>query len=156
MTSAAGTVRTQRLANVLPWWLATLLVLGALGVLSLAYGALASPKTLLGAGQQMNGAADVWARYAAAYALALGLTLLALIAARAGRILAGVLMQAALAEVLLGVVGIADRRWGQVAADAVLVAVFLLGAFWLFGKPPWRLAAWRDRGQACPGARTTR
>lgn len=48
----------------LPWWLAAILVLGALGVLSLAYGALLAPKTLLGAGQHMNGAARVWARYA--------------------------------------------------------------------------------------------
>lgn len=146
----AGTVHTQRPANALPWWLTTLLALGALGVLSLAYGALISPKTLLETGQQMNGAADVWARYAAAYALALGLALLALIAAQARRILAGVLMQAALAEVLLGVVGIADHRWEQVAADAVLVAVFLLGAFRLFGRPPWRPAASRDHGQAGP------
>ena len=156
MTPLAGTVRTQRPANALPWWLATLLVLGALGVLSLAYGALVSPKTRLGAGQQMNGAAHVWARYAGAYALALGLTLLALIAARAGRILAGMLMQAVLAEVLLGVVGIADHRWEPVAAEAVLMAVFLLGAFRLFGQPPWQLSAWRDRGQAGPGTRTTR
>ena len=87
----------------------TLLVLGAFGVLSLAYGALISPQTLLGAGQHMNDAAHVWARYAAAYALALGLTLLAFLVARAWRMLAGVLIQAALAELLLGVVGSARR-----------------------------------------------
>jgi hypothetical protein len=146
----ATPARTQRPANALPWWLSTLLVLGALGVLSLAYGALISPKTLLGAGQQMNDAAHVWARYAAAYALALGLALLALITARARLLLAGALMQAAVAEVLLGVVGITDHRWEQVPADAVLAAVFLLGASRLFGQPPWRPAAWRDHGQSGP------
>ena len=146
----AGAVDTQAPSRTLPWWMTTILILGALGVLSLAYGALVSPQTLLGAGQQMNAAAHVWARYAAAYALALGLTLLALIAARAGRVLAGILVQAALAEVLLGVVGIVDRRWEQVAADVILVAVFLLGASRLIGQPLWRAAAWQDQPQAGP------
>lgn len=130
-----------------PWWMTIILVLGALGVLSLAYGALLAPQTLLAAGQHMNGAAHVWARYAAVYALALGVTLLALIAIRSRRILAGVLVQAALAELLLGVVGIVERRWEQVAADVILVAVFFGCATWLFGQPPWQAAAWRDSSQ---------
>jgi hypothetical protein len=146
----AGAVGTQVPRRTLPWWMTTLLVLGAFGVLSLAYGALISPQTLLGAGQHMNDATHVWARYAAAYALALGLTLLAFLAARAWRMLAGVLIQAALAELLLGVVGIVDGRWEQVAADVILVAVFLLGASRLLGQPVWRLAAWQDRHRTSP------
>ena len=144
----ASALRTEVAPRTMPWWMTTILVLGALGVLSLAYGALISPQTLLGAGQHMNDAAHVWARYAAAYALALGLTLLALIAVRAGRMLAVVLVHAALAELLLGVVGIVDGRWEQVAADVVLIAVFLLAASRLLGQPLWRLATWQDQPRA--------
>lgn len=133
-----------------PWWVTAIVIIGALGVLSLAYGALVSPTTLLASGQHMNSAAHVWARYAAAYSLSLGLALLALAAIRARRILAGVLVQAALAELLLGVVGAADHRWEQVAADVILLAAFLLCASRLFGQPPWRLAAWQDGNQAGP------
>jgi hypothetical protein len=61
-----------------------------------------------------------------------------------------VLVQAALAELLLGVVGIVDRRWEQVAADVILVAVFVWCASWLFARPPWRVAAWRDHGRPGP------
>jgi hypothetical protein len=78
----------------------------------------------------MSGAARVWARYAAAYSLALGLILIALIVIGARRILAGVLVQAALAEVLLGAVGIVDRRRAQVVAAAA-------------SQPAAALAAWR-------------
>jgi hypothetical protein len=43
-----------------------------------------------------------------------------------------------------------DRRWEQVAADVILVAVFVWCAWWLFGQPPWRLTAWRDPNQPGP------
>jgi hypothetical protein len=141
---AASTVRAHAGSTTLPRWMSVIVILGALGVLSLAYGAIFAPANLLESGQHMNDAAHVWARYAAAYSVALGLTLLALTAVRAGRTLAGVLVQAALAEVLLGVVGIVDKRWEQVGADVVLVAVFLLGASRLLRGSPWRPSAWRD------------
>jgi hypothetical protein len=68
----------------------------------------------------VNAAARVWARYAAAYHVVLGLALLALLALlaiRARQILVGTLVQAAFAEVLLAVVAIADHRWEQIPAD---------------------------------------
>jgi hypothetical protein len=92
----------------------------------------------------MNAAAHAWARYAAAYNVALGVALLALLAIGARRILAGTLVQAAFAEVLLAVVAITDHRWEQIPADIILLAAFLLSASRLFGQPPWQAAAWRD------------
>jgi hypothetical protein len=127
-----------------PWWVTAIVIIGALGVLSLTVGALFGGQTVLAAGQHMNAAAHAWARYAAAYNVALGLALLALLAIRARRILAGTLVQAAFAEVLLAVVAIVDHRWEQIPADIILLAAFLLAASRLFGQPPWRAAAWRD------------
>ena len=125
-------------------WIAPLVILGALGVGSLAVGALFAPKTLLATGEHMNSAARVWARYAAAYSVALAIMLLGLLAVRARRILAGTLVQAAMSEVFLAVVAIVGKRWEQLPANAVLIAIFLMCATRLFGEKPWRAAVWRD------------
>jgi hypothetical protein len=118
-------------------------VVGALGVASLAFGALFFPKTLLASGQHMTAAAKVWARYAAAYSIALSLTMLTFLAVGATRALAGVLAQAALAELLLAVVAAIDKRWEQVPANLVLIALFIACGSSLRGQRLWRLAAWR-------------
>lgn len=123
-----------------PLWLYVVVVIGALGVLSLAYAALFSPATLLASGQQMTAAVRVWARYAAVYNLALGAALLVPLAIRAWRVLAGTLIQAAFAEALLGIVGIVDHRWEQIAADIVLIVAFLLCARRLH-RAPWATQA---------------
>ena len=39
-----------------PWWLYAGVIIGALGVVSLAYGALVSPATILATGQHVTGA----------------------------------------------------------------------------------------------------
>jgi hypothetical protein len=111
-----------------PWWLYAGVIIGALGVASLAYGALVSPATILGAGQQVTGATRVYARYAAAYDLALAAALIAPLVTRSWRVLTGILLQAVFAEVLLAIVGSVDHRFEQVPADILLVAIFALCA----------------------------
>lgn len=138
----------QRAPHAFPWWVVFLIVLGALGVASLAIGALFAPQTLLSSGQPMTEAVRVWARYAAAYSVALSLTLLALLAVRARRILAGVLLQAAFAEFLLAIVAIVNQRWEQIPADILLAAVFVICAGRLFGQAPWHAAVWREPSDA--------
>ena len=107
-----------------PWWLYAGVIVGALGVASLAYGALVSPATILGAGQHVTGATRVYARYAAAYDIALAAALVMPLITRSWRVLTGTLMQAVFAEFLLGIVGIVDHRWEQVPADILLIAIF--------------------------------
>ena len=81
---------------------------------------------MLAHGQQMTPAAHTWARYAAAYDLALAASMVGLLAARAYRMLAGVLIQAAIATGLLAVVGFASHRWEQIPADLILIVAFAL------------------------------
>jgi hypothetical protein len=107
-----------------PWWLYAGVIIGALGVASLAYGALVSPATILGAGQHVTGATRVYARYAAAYDIALAAALVVPLISRSWRVLTGILMQALFAEFLLGIVAIVDHRWEQVPADILLIAIF--------------------------------
>jgi hypothetical protein len=116
-----------------PWWLYAGVIIGALGVASLAYGALVSPATIVGAGQHVTGATRVYARYAAAYDIALATALVVPLITRSWRVLTGTLMQAVFAELLLGIVGIVDHRWEQVPADILLIAIFAFSAGRLHG-----------------------
>jgi hypothetical protein len=59
-----------------PLWLYAVVIIGALGVLSLGYSALFSPATMLTSGEQLSGAARTWAHYTAPYDIALGAALL--------------------------------------------------------------------------------
>ena len=126
----AATTATTRSVSALrqPWWLYAGVIIGALGVVSLAYGALVSPATILGAGQHVTDATRVYARYAAAYDIALAAALVVPLITRSWQILTGILIQAVFAEFLLGIVGIVDHRWEQVPADILLIAIFALCA----------------------------
>jgi hypothetical protein len=72
----------------------------------------------------VTGATRVYARYAAAYDIALAAALVMPLITRSWRVLTGTLMQAVFAEFLLGIVGIVDHRWEQVPADILLIAIF--------------------------------
>jgi hypothetical protein len=120
-----------------PLWVSALVIIGALGVASLTYGALFGPQTILGHGQQMNAAARVWAHYAAAYNLPLAIALVTFLAMRAYRMLTGTLIQAVGAEVLLAIAGAANHRWEQIPADVVIIAGFILVA--------WKLRGYQSR-----------
>lgn len=111
-----------------PWWLYAGVIIGAPGVVSLAYGAVVSPASILSAGEQVTGATRVYARYAAAYDIALAAGLVVALISRSWRVLTGFLLQAVFAEFLLAIVGIVDHRWEQVPADILLIAIFALCA----------------------------
>jgi hypothetical protein len=125
----AGTSRPHRP----PLWVSAVVIIGALGVASLTYGAMFGPQTILGHGEQMNAAARVWAHYAAAYDLPLAIALVTFLAMRAYRMLTGTLMQAVGAEALLAIAGAANHRWEQIPADVVIIAGFILVAWKLRG-----------------------
>ena len=124
MTAVSRPVPAQRQ----PWWLYAGVIIGALGVASLAYGALIDPKTILSAGQEVTSATRAYGRYAAAYDLALAAALVVPLVTRSWRILTGTLLQAVFAEFLLAIVGIVDHRWEQIPADIALIAIFAVCA----------------------------
>ena len=141
MASTTGTVRQPVRSTAAsrprrpPLWVSAVVVVGALGVISLSYSALFDPQTMLGHGQQVTAAARVWAHYAAAYDAALAIALIAFLAARAYQVLAGVLLQAAIAETLLAMVGYTSHRPEQIAADLLLIAAFIFAAVRLSRYP---------------------
>jgi uncharacterized protein (TIGR04206 family) len=111
-----------------PAWVQIIVIVGTLGILSLAYGALFAPKTILLAGQQMNDAARAFARYTAAYSTALAVAIIVPYLRKDWRILGVMLIQAAFAEALSCAVGIVDKRWEQIPVNIVLLVAFALVA----------------------------
>ena len=83
-----------------PLWLYLVVIIGALGVLPRLQRVVLAA-TMLTSGQQLSDSARTWAHYSAPYIIALGAALLVPLAIRAWRVLTGILVQAAFAEVML-------------------------------------------------------
>ncbi len=128
----------------IPWWVAAIVIVGALLTAAGGIFALARPETLLEAGQHMNAAAHVYAGYLISRGLALALMLLTLLALRARRMLASLMVLIALVQVIDAVVDATTGRASLLPIAVVFAAAFLLGATRLFGQAFWKLSNWRD------------
>ncbi len=128
----------------LPWWVATIVIIGALLTAAGGIFALVRPETLLEAGQHMNAAAHVYAGYLISRGLALALMLVTLLALRARRMLAGLMVLIALIQVIDAVVDATTGRAALLPIVLVFAAAFLLGATRLFGQACWRFSNWQD------------
>jgi hypothetical protein len=128
----------------LPRWAVTIVLLGV--ALTTAGGliALVHPTLLLSPGEQMTQAAGVYADYLVARNLALAALLAALLAMRARRMLAGLLVLAALTQLLDAVLDGATGRWALLPGLLVLTTLFLISAARLSGQAFWKATAWRD------------
>jgi hypothetical protein len=142
-SSQAENFNAPRADERIPLWVSIVVVLGALLTLSGAVTSKLAP-TLLTNGGAVTEAMRVYADYTFARDLALALMLVLLLALRARRMLAGIM-------VLLVVVQLVDvfddlTRGAYVLVPGVLVLaiVFLVGAWTLFGQAVWNVDARRD------------
>jgi uncharacterized membrane protein YedE/YeeE len=92
----------------------------------------------------MNQAARVYAHYLVARNLAVAIVLGILLAMRARRLLAGLLVLTALIQLLDAGLDAATGRWALVPGLLVLTAAFLVGAARLCGQALWQVATWQD------------
>lgn len=131
-------------ARSVPRWLTAIVIFGA--VLAAAGGiiALADPTLLVGSGEHMNAAANIYARYLFSRNVALAVALLVALSLRARRVLAGLMLLTALIQVLDAVVDATSGRWATVPGLIVFIAVFLAGVVYLSGASLWRVGYWRD------------
>jgi hypothetical protein len=127
-----------------PWWVATIVLVGVALTAVGAILALVHPTSLLAPGQQMNQAARVYADYLVARNLAVALLLAVLLAVRARRMLAGLLVLAVLTQLLDAGLDAATGRLILVPGLLVLTAAFLVGAARLCGQAFWQAGAWQD------------
>lgn len=130
--------------TALPWWLVTIVIIGALLAAAGAFAAIFRPDMLLGSGQTMNDAANVYAGYLVSRGLAVAVMLLALLILRAWRMLAGLMVFTALLQLIDAVVDLVEGRYLLLPILLIYVIAFLIGANWLFGQPFWKASAWQE------------
>jgi hypothetical protein len=121
------------------WWLVTLVILGALLT---ATGAV---QALLPASGHLSTAGQNYAEYFATRNLAMAALLLIMLALRARRVLAGLMILTALIQTLDAITATATGRLGLVPIDLIFTAAFLIGAARLSPHPVWRAVTWRER-----------
>jgi hypothetical protein len=139
----ADNYRTPQSVVHIPWWVAIVVILGALLT---ATGAVISKidPTLLTNGSPMTEAARVYADYMFARNLSLALMLLLLLALRARRMLAGFMALIALIQVIDVIDDLVRGAYVLVPGLLVFAIVFLIGAWRLFGEAIWHADAWRE------------
>jgi hypothetical protein len=135
-------------ARSIPWWLSMIVVGGALLTAAGGILALVRPETLLESGQPMNQAAHIYANYLVSRNLALAVALLAMLALRARRMLAGLMVLVAVAQLIDAIGDATTGRTSLLPIILVFAGAFLIGASQLFGHPFWHAAAWRDAAGA--------
>lgn len=119
------------------WWLAGLVLLGAL--LTATGGLLA----IHPGGEHLNTAGQNYADYFLTRNLAMATMLLLMLALRARRVLAGLMILTALIQALDAITASVTGRLGLVPVDLIFAAAFLIGAARLSARPLWRRATWR-------------
>jgi hypothetical protein len=110
------------------WWIAAIVILGVLLTATGGILALVHPETLVGSNAPMNQAAYVYAGYLVSRDLALAAMLLATLALRAYRMLAGLMILTVLTQVIDAVVDATTGRLSLVPIIVILAVAFLIGA----------------------------
>lgn len=128
----------------IPWWLSTIVIIGALLTAAGGILALVRPETLLGSGQPMNQAAHIYANYLVSRNLAMAVALLAMLTLRARRMLAGLMVLVAIVQLIDATGDATTGRASLLPIVIVFAIAFLIGASRLSGHPFWQAAAWRD------------
>ncbi|MGH3124673.1 MAG: hypothetical protein ACRDND_27135 [Streptosporangiaceae bacterium] len=132
-------------SRIWPWWLTVIVILGA--VLTATGAVLA----IFASGEHLNTAGHNYADYFITRNLAVAVMLLVMLALRARRVLAALMILTALTQFLDAVTAIATGRPGLVPIDLIFAAVFTFGAARLSGARPRlsrRAASELDDGKA--------
>ena len=128
----------------IPWWVATIVILGALLAAVGGLAALLRPEMLLAPGEPMTAAAYVYAGYLISRNLALAVMLLGLLALQAPRMLTGLMLFTALVQLIDALVDALTGRVALVPIVLLLGVAFLIGAGRVAGFALGKKATWRE------------
>ena len=120
-------------ALTLPLWLRGIVVLGAILILVGAGVALFRPVILVTPPDEINGADKIYAAYLASRNLALAIMLLAAMGRRIRQVLTGLLLLAALIQMLDAVIDCLDHRWA--VAPGVICSRASISRYWFWTLP---------------------
>jgi len=127
----------------IPLWIAILVILGSLLT---AAGAIISKvdPTLLTNNSPMTDAARVYADYMFARNLPLAVMLLFLLLVKARHMLAGFMVLTAFIQIVDVINEVARGAFLLIPGLLIFAALFLIGAWQLFGQAIWHIDAWRE------------
>jgi hypothetical protein len=126
-----------------PWWVRTVVILGALLMLMGAAIALLKPTMLLSPNDQINAAVHVYAGYLVSRNAALAIFLLTALFLRARGILNTLMLLTAVIQILDAVLDALEGRWPIVPGVLIFGALYFIAAAKLSGYPFWNVQAWR-------------
>lgn len=143
-TRPARAIWESREPQRLPWWLSTIVILGALlmatgGVIALVHpGMLASPK------DQITGTVQVYAGYLVSRNLALAFLLVVMLGIRASQPVCVLVLLTALIQLLDAGMDCLEGRWTLVPGVLVFAVAYFFCASWLSGHALWKIDTWRN------------
>jgi hypothetical protein len=131
-------------ARSFPWWLSTIVVLGAVLMIMGGLMALLQPSRLVSPHDDINGAVRVYAGYFAARALVLAIFLLVAVILRAKVMLNTLLLLTAFVQMADAIIDCLEGRWIVLPGVIAVGSLFFVGSARLSGHPFWRIEAWRQ------------
>lgn len=148
--NSAHSSRTEKTAvaqqpRAVPWWVAAIVILGAVLTAMGALIALIHPAMLVSPRDEINGAVHIYAGYLFARNLVIAVMMLGLLFMGARRALGNLMVLVGFIQLLDACVDLAEGRWTIAPGVLVFGVVFLLGAARLAdGLPFWKLEAWKQ------------
>ena len=131
-------------SGALPWWLRTIVLVGAILMATGALIALLHPVMLVSPHDEINGAVHVYAGYFASRNLGLAIMLVAAMTLRARGMLSTLMLLTAFIQLLDAGIDCLEGRWVVVPGVVLIGLMFSVGAARLSRYPFWRLEAWRQ------------
>jgi hypothetical protein len=132
----------QPATNLFPWWLQTIVLVGALLMASGALIALLNPAMLVSPHNEINAAVHIYASYLFSRNAALAILLVASLLFRSKGTLNTLILLTAFIQLLDAAVDFIEGRWVIVPGVVVFGLLFLLASARLSGHPFWRKEAW--------------
>ncbi len=139
LTNSLG---AQPAANLFPWWLQTIVFVGALLMAAGALIALLNPAMLVSPHDEINAAVHIYAGYLFSRNAALAILLVASLLFRSKGTLNTLILLTAFIQLLDAIVDCIEGRWVIVPGVVVFGLLFLLTSARLSGHPFWRKEAW--------------
>jgi hypothetical protein len=137
-----NSLTAQPATNLFPWWLQTIVLVGALLMAAGALIALLYPGMLVSPHDDINAAVHIYAGYLFSRNAALAILLVASMLFRSKGTLNTVILLTAFIQLLDAAVDCIEGRWVIVPGVMVFSLLFLLASARLSGHPFWRKQAW--------------
>jgi hypothetical protein len=132
----------QPATSPFPWWLQTIVLIGAILMAAGALIALINPAMLVSPHDEINAAVHIYAGYLFSRNAALAILLVASMLFRSKGTLNTLILLTAFIQLLDAAVDCMESRWAIAPGVVVFAVLFLLASARLTGHPFWRKEAW--------------